>query len=102
MTEITPELRRAVYEADCEEMGHQIDANPIMRPIPGGGIIPADSTVMPSVTCHRCKKFWIVIPISGANYLQAERQFYEMLKADGPLAKMITRLMAQRQAEDTQ
>jgi hypothetical protein len=87
-TEITPELRQAVYEADCETLGHMIDVGPGIAPSEhrNGRRIVGPEGKMPHLVCMRCANVWIIIAKSGRSYNQAERRFRERLLPTDPEA----------------
>jgi hypothetical protein len=94
--EITPEMRRAVYRDDCLRLGHWMNPGDLIRPGMSDELAAQNPTQLPSAFCTRCGRTWVMVPTGGADYFDAERLLYEMLKPSSPLAKTITRLMGQR------
>ena len=93
MTEpvITPEIRQAVLDAECETLGHR-GVGQLLETI---GVCPTTTgrntrlegspDAMPYVECERCGRVWIVAyRNSGRNYNQAQRRFRERLLATDP------------------
>lgn len=95
-----PEIRQAVYEQDCNESGHIFNFDPVIsadetvKRVRVIGVTPDNK--LPHITCSRCGHVWIVIPFSGHDYKQAERQLYSLLKSDNLFAKLIVRLIGRR------
>lgn len=100
--EVTEEMRRAVYELDCADFGHLIDLRNAIGTVShdsaGMVVRPAAEFVLPFVTCSRCGRAWIVSPLDGWSYEDAERILYGMLRPDSDLARTITRNRGQREA----
>lgn len=83
--EITPEIRQAVLDAECERLGHQLNlANAASSFSDRNGRIRGPQGQLPHLFCDRCGHVWIVLPRDGRNYAQAERRFRERLRADDP------------------
>lgn len=77
--EVTDELRRAVYAADCERLGHWYDMGAIVghtddvlpenpTGLPTAVLRAPDPTQMPHLLCRRCGKVWLVIDEPGDGY----------------------------------
>lgn len=96
--EITEEMRRAVYVADCDRLGHQFEltAMHIFQPESGGMRLAEGDEQLPHITCRRCPKVWLVVPVEGWDYDDAERQLYGMLRADVAVAQDIVRKRGRR------
>lgn len=88
MTEpvITPEIRQAVLDAECETLGHQLNFNNVCPTTTGRNTrLEGSPDAMPYVECERCGRVWIVAyRNSGRNYNQAQRRFRERLLATDP------------------
>lgn len=99
--EITEEMRRAVYMADCDEMGHQPDYSGAAT-FEGRRIAvrAPDELQLPHITCVRCKRVWVVMPTPGWSYEDAERALYAVLRADTGTARDITRNRGKREQRD--
>lgn len=83
---VTEEMRQAVYDADCERLGHLLNQTNAMSLDGGGRRIRGPEGQMPHITCNRCGRAWIVLPRDGRNYAQAERRFRERLLPTDPEA----------------
>lgn len=97
--DITPEVRQAVYEADCAETGHRVDPMGVFsysKTVQYQQIGSEDELKLPHMKCLRCGRVWIVCPLDGADYEDAERQLYSMMEPKNPEAKKITRRRARR------
>lgn len=67
--DVTDEMRMAVYAADCEATGHDIDnVNTLLRMSDLAG--PDDDT-LPHLTCNRCRQVWVLAADPGADYPDA-------------------------------
>jgi hypothetical protein len=101
--EITPEIRRAVYEADCEQLGHRLTFEDVSRSSETGDggfvlrLAAQDHYRLPHIRCARCGSVWIVHPVRGVDYDDAERQIYGLLRADTEPAREVTRLRGKRE-----
>lgn len=69
----TPEMRRAVYDADCAEHGHILGFDNVeqTRGPDGAMIVTGPSGRQPFLQCRRCRKVWLVEGDPGADYEQA-------------------------------
>lgn len=76
--EVTDEMRRAVYEADCAAHGHILDTSSAVgndgdvhpeRYTPS--VIGPDADTLPHIRCQRCTKIWLVIEDPGDDYADA-------------------------------
>lgn len=95
--DVTPEMRQAVYEADCELLGHSVDTRwAVEFTEQESGVRPRAKDRFPHIFCRRCRKTWIVLPIEGVGYEEAERRVYEHLKPTSELARLITRRLGKR------
>lgn len=71
--QVTDEMRKAVYAADCEEKGHQPDFQNAL----GGSwghymtIGGPDEQTMPHVKCARCGVVWLIWPTEFNSYEEA-------------------------------
>lgn len=94
--QITPEIRQAVYDADCAELGHIYDFDNIMtNDAPEHSA--SDEAKMPFIKCYRCGRVWLIIPVTGTNYEEAERHLYGFLHANTDVARLIARLRGKRE-----
>lgn len=84
---VTPEMRRAVYAADCEQLGHQPDFQNAL----GGSwghymaIGGPDEQTMPHVKCARCGVVWLLWPTEFASYEEAVATVRSKLSAPDEL-----------------
>lgn len=75
--EVTEEMRRAVYAADCEAQGHMWDTSRLIGqtddPLLGDGV-PAtvvrapDPDQLPHLACRRCDLVWLLMDEPGHGY----------------------------------
>lgn len=82
--EITPQMRQAVLDAECERLGHPLNSANAMSWESNNGRIRGPAGKMPHLTCDRCGHVWIVLPRDGRDYAQAEQRFRERLRAGDP------------------
>lgn len=77
--EVTEEVRRAVYAADCEDFGHVWDMSNVLggtdeanpkdpRGVPMTVLRARDPELMPHISCQRCGRVWLVIDEPGDTY----------------------------------
>lgn len=87
--EVTEDVRRAVYEADCAAQGHLLDFNSAVgsdpddldpQGVPKTVLTGPEDGQLPHVRCRRCSRVWLLIDVSGANYDDAVRQVGERLR----------------------
>ena len=79
---ITPEIRQAVLDAECDALGHTLDFSHIASVEGRNRRLAGSPDAMPFIVCDRCARVWIVAyRHSGRNYQQAERRFRERLVA---------------------
>lgn len=71
--EVTPEMRLAVYEADCEQFGHIPVYDRMFQSSDGRTLVVSgpDAETLPHVRCQRCTKVWLVIDDPGNDYADA-------------------------------
>lgn len=82
---VTPEMRQAVMDAECELVGHQLRFDNVSKFEGRNGRIEGPNpNQMPHIFCGRCGHVWIVLPKDGKNYNSAERQFRRRLAPDDP------------------
>lgn len=84
-TEVTEEMRRAVYAADCEALGHIPDANTAIvaaGPARGGGgdVGGPDDETLPHMRCRRCGSVWLMWPERFDTYAAAVTAVRGLLK----------------------
>lgn len=92
--EVTDEMRKAVYEADCAAQGHIPNYNNIFlngSPAPG---TPED--VLPHIFCIRCRKVWLVIDEPADDYESAEDAILNRMKTTDPGRQRLKTLKQQR------
>lgn len=78
--EVTPEMRRAVYELDCTAKGHMLAMDavlPLSDPTPGARTVNDES---PHVSCRRCGKVWVIFEEAGNDYDDAIERTRGQLK----------------------
>jgi hypothetical protein len=97
--EVTEEIRRAVYEQECAEDGHQLHMlNAVTSTDPERAHLKSpDENRLPYISCRRCGRVWIVMPVEGWTYDDAERALYGRLRADDELARRIVRQRGARE-----
>ena len=71
--EVTDEMRKAVYEADCKVHGHVFDFGRVVSSGADNGdhmidVQSPDPDEMPNLSCYRCRKVWLVIEVPADNY----------------------------------
>lgn len=68
--EVTPEMRQAVYEADCEVKGHLFIFDNVFQSTDGHTSVVSgpDADTLPHVRCGRCTKVWLLIDDPGNDY----------------------------------
>lgn len=80
--EVTPEMRAAVYEADCKARGHIWDTTNMLSATdeilpestngyPTTVVRAQDATQMPHLKCSRCERVWLVMDEPGNDYEDA-------------------------------
>lgn len=91
--EVTEEMRAAVYAADCDVKGHAFQIGDLFHSLP----IPAeqrdgvgdpfkkvlgshDEDKLPSISCSRCNKVWLVIEDPGSSYDDAVAKLKNRVK----------------------
>lgn len=80
MTEIvvTPEMRAAVYAADCQEQGHLLMFHNAMyssgRSLQADSVGAQDHTQLAHIFCRRCGCVWLVIEHAAPSYEEALAQ----------------------------
>lgn len=90
---VTEEMRQAVYAADCDVKGHAFQIGELFHTVP----VPAEvrdvvgdpfkkvlgsreGDKLPSISCSRCNKVWLVMEDPGSSYADAETQLAGKLK----------------------
>lgn len=103
--DVTPEMRQAVYAADCKLNGHLYDTSGLLQPVPNpNGFAPIyelgayDPDEFPAIKCSRCGQVWIVLPVAGEDYEDAERKLFTKVKPNDAIAKEIPRMRGRREA----
>lgn len=71
--EITDEMRKAVYAADCLAQGHVFNFGSVVSSGANNGnttidVQAPDPDEMPHLTCYRCGKVWLVMEEPGDGY----------------------------------
>jgi hypothetical protein len=80
--EVTPEMRRAVLDAECAAKGHRPMLDGAIQatgPIPGK--VGGPEGQEPHIYCDRCGRVWLVVAEPGTDYADAEKRFDARLKA---------------------
>jgi hypothetical protein len=84
--EVTDEMRRAVYVADCGARGHnfsQLSTMFHMDEMTGNHTLKGPPGKRPHIMCQRCGSVWILAQEEGeegASYDDAETKFANKLK----------------------
>ncbi len=91
--EVTEEMRQAVYEADCDIKGHAFQIGDLFHSLPipdeqrdGVGdpfkkiLGSRDDDKLPSISCSRCNKVWLVVDEPGASYDDAVTKLKNRVK----------------------
>ncbi len=80
--EITPEIRQAVLEAECQRVGHSPTFRNALMSLPDVGGIevigPPDKVA--HLFCQRCGKVWIVVEDPGTSYADAVSKLRSRMK----------------------
>jgi hypothetical protein len=90
MIEITPEMRQAVMDAECVARGHEVNVYDAIRPSGptiAGQVASEDDLKLPAFACNRCGRTWVVVPIEGSDYEDAERRLYTLLNPESRVAQ---------------
>jgi len=80
---ITDEMRAAVHDEDCSNLGHDMSLDTaflIMDTVPRAQFGSRDPDKMPHLSCLRCGRVWLVIEDAGASYADAEAKLTGRLK----------------------
>jgi hypothetical protein len=102
---ITPQIRQLVLDLECERLGHQVnpydalagDATNLAKlGTPGAD----DDLKLPHMSCARCGYTWIVIPVGGPSYEDAERVVWNQLDMTTQFARKVLRDRSQRLERD--
>jgi hypothetical protein len=91
--DVTEEMRQAVYAADCDVKGHEFQIGDLFQTVPVPAVqrdavgVPfkkmlgsSDADRLPSISCGRCNKVWLVMDAPAASYADAEAQLAAKLK----------------------
>lgn len=96
---VTPEMRQAVYAADCLEHGHLLD--PKVGYGPGNDLdvlSGRDADELPHVRCRRCSKVWVILADDPADgYEAAEEKVTKRVKKGDRMADLVVEKRARRQ-----
>lgn len=86
--DVTPEMRKAVYEADCAEHGHILDTrqaisnSPLNNPDINAPVVRSDNPFkMPHILCQRCRMVWLVMEEGKESYESALENLNSQLLA---------------------
>jgi len=83
---ITDEMRAAVHDEDCSNLGHDINletAFMVSDTVPRAQFGSRDPNKMPHLSCLRCGRVWLVLEDAGTSYAEAEAKFTGRLKDPG-------------------
>lgn len=98
--EVTPELRAAVYAADCQQMGHLIDVKVGYGEQDDVDVLTGragEDDELPHVYCRRCGRVWVIVADSpGVDYDQAEAQILDRLAEGDSLVALAVDKREQR------
>lgn len=84
--ELTDEMRQAVHEEECANIGHNPDISTMFTfadPHTGRStealVAGPDDETFPHVSCKRCGFVWLVIPDPSKNYNEAVQDLNKMI-----------------------
>ncbi len=77
---VTPEMRQAVYDADCVDFGHRFEIRTMFFGEGYAMDLVGPNGRLPHVTCNRCGKVWLVSQDFGLNYDDAVAKTKALLK----------------------
>jgi len=84
--QVTPNMRRAVYEEDCQINGHIYNFSDLLGGRDVGeeevqvvDLIGHDDKI-PHIHCSRCNKVWLVVEVPGIDYDDAVAKLEKRLK----------------------
>lgn len=92
--EVTEEMRRAVYEADCQRLGHLFNLRNAMGIVdeingtPAADVRGPNPETLPHLSCNRCPKVWLVIEQPGEDYADAVVQLKDRFKNPDDVAPL--------------
>jgi hypothetical protein len=81
---VTDEMRRAVYDADCDALGHVPDISQAISSDPIGRVTrirSEDPDSLPHIFCRRCGKVWLILE-PAVSYDAAEANLNDRLKPE--------------------
>jgi hypothetical protein len=101
--EVTPELRRAVYSADCKKLGHVLDVKVAYGEQEDPDVLAGrpdgrdEIWELPYVYCRRCQRVWMILADSPADsYEDAEQAIAARLPDGDSLIKRAERQKERR------
>lgn len=85
--EITEEMRRAVYAADCARLGHMFNLRNAVGVVadtadgtPAADVRGPDADTLAHLYCDRCPKVWLLVEEPGEDYADAVASMRGRLK----------------------
>ncbi len=72
---VTPEMRQAVYDADCVVEGHVFKIDNVLQLVNNTTALANAEGLIPHLYCARCGKVWLVVETPGNGYADAESKF---------------------------
>ncbi|MBW0088220.1 hypothetical protein I4I77_01180 [Pseudonocardia sp. KRD-188] len=77
---ITDEMRRAVHEEDCEQLGHMLATESVISIEGRTAQVAGPGDLQPHLNCRRCGKVWLVIEDAGDGYDDAVQRVSKRFK----------------------
>lgn len=66
--EITPQLRQAVLDSECERRGHVLNTKNALAWDDNNAQVIGPGEQVPHLLCDRCARTWLVLEESGTDY----------------------------------
>lgn len=100
--QVTPEMRKAVYEDDCNRLGHIFHLGNAFgtNPNGSGAVLAGPENEFPQLTCSRCSKVWIIDDEPGDDYDDAETKLQGRLNPNDALNTRIKDMKDKRKNKD--
>jgi hypothetical protein len=78
--EITDETRRAVWDEDCQRLGHNFRFEQLLQTENRHPVLRGPVGQLPHLLCDRCSRVWLLVEDSGVDYADAIAKFKAKLK----------------------